>query len=93
MKKVNEHEKIRPYLREHPFKPNRTMISVAFQDENGRYYIDGSVAYVSLIKGKIFYDTAKSATEGLLEILEEPFEEAVKILQNTSPKNKTPPGA
>jgi len=59
LKKVNEHEKIRPFLREYPFDHNRVGISLAFETDRAGYYLDGSVAFVCNGNNTIFYDKAE----------------------------------
>ncbi len=81
LKKINEHEKIRPYLREYPFPSNRAEVSVSFHKRNGDYYTDGSVAYVSQIRNKIGYCAADPKTEKFIDLLEEPYEDALKLVQ------------
>ncbi len=79
--RINADEKIRPFLSEYPFKSKDLHISIAFQKKDGNYYTDGSIAYVSHIKNRLFYDAEDSKTGQLIEILEEPYEEALKIVQ------------
>ncbi len=80
LKKINAHEKIRPYLREYPFPSNRTEVSVSFHKRNGDYYTDGSVAYVSHILNQISYCAADPKTQDFIDLLEEPYEDAVKLV-------------
>ncbi len=104
--RINTHEKIRPFLREYPFSTDRIRMAISFEDRNGKWYLDGTVARVSFIKNKIFYDAAalkketyypiKDASdlrhivygppeermdEQLVDLYEEPYEEAVKIVK------------
>ena len=46
LKKINEHEKIRPYLREFPFPPERVSIMISFQKDDASHQSDGTVALV-----------------------------------------------
>ena len=81
LKKINENEKIRPYLREYPFKANRARVSVSFHKPNSSVYTDGSVAYVLQAKGQILYCAADPKTEDYYDLHEEPYEEALKLVQ------------
>jgi len=108
VKRINEHEKIRPFLREYPFRPTRVGVSVSFRDENDERPHDGSVAYVCFAKNIIFYDAAEirkemslpgsdcrdpnniinypseeELVENFVDLHEETFEEAVKILSRS----------
>ncbi len=60
LKKINEHEKIRHFLREHPFTESRASISIAFQTNHGTRYLDGSIALVFNARNKIFYERAEN---------------------------------
>jgi hypothetical protein len=85
---INAHEKIRPFLDNYPFEPKNINISVAFRKEDNSRYADGSVAYVSLIKNKLFYDKEDPKTGQLVDIMEEPYEEALKTVNGKSPEAK-----
>ncbi len=63
LNKINAHEKIRPYLREYPFKADRVDISISFRTENDERPHDGSVALVYLAKNRIIYRAAKMCKE------------------------------
>jgi hypothetical protein len=113
LKRINTHEKIRPYLREYPFDSNRVGISITFLTKKGDRPLDGSVAFVFLAKNKIFYDAAaiqikepttrismnkknevvKKLVGGgpkveLIDLMNEPYEEALKIVGITSQPTK-----
>ncbi len=108
LKKINEHEKIRPFLREYPFDDNRVMISLSFYTKQGGDYLDGSVVQVCNAKKMIFYSRAEKQLikyrpiydaetggiakpaheeeeERLVDLYEEPYEEAVKIVDAMPP--------
>ncbi len=79
--RINAHERVRPFLREYPFTLSRALISIAFVNKhNGRHYTDGSVAYALEAKGQIIYCWENPATDRLEHILEEPYEEAERIV-------------
>ena len=56
---INSHQKIRPFLREYPFKNDRVEISISFTDENNQRYTDGRITRVSQVKNNLFYFTAE----------------------------------
>ena len=85
LKRVNEHEKIRPFLREYPFKANRIVIMIAFENSNNVRYSDGSVALIFPARNKLFYYKSDKDEE-LLDLHEEPYEEAYRIVMKTSEK-------
>lgn len=116
--KINQHEKIRPYLREFPFTLAsadkiftwcRAHISISFLRDDGSHYTDGSVAYISQGKRGVYYCSAEiqkrkgpnfidfdgtveigkvTEDEVLIDLIEEPLEEALKIVQeNRTTKN------
>jgi hypothetical protein len=58
LKKINENEKIRPYLREYPFKPNRAHVSISFRKHDYSPNTDGSVAHIFQARNLIFYSGA-----------------------------------
>lgn len=73
---VNANEKIRPFLREYPFPPERAYISISFEDKENKYYSNGAVAYISQAHGKILFSSYDFETEQYKKFLEEPYEEA-----------------
>ena len=82
LKKINEHEHIRPYLREYPFPSHRVCISVSFHKRDNSINTDGSVAHVFQVKKTIFYMAADPKTEDFYDLHKEPYEEALKLVQN-----------
>lgn len=81
LKKINQDEKIRPYLREYPFTANRARVGISFHNKDQSFHTDGSVAYVSKIRNLIYYDAADPKTEDLYNLRKEPYEEALKLVQ------------
>jgi hypothetical protein len=90
---VNQHEKIRPFLREFPFPLYRADIDLSFlriDDQNMK-----NVDFVFLGMGNILhyckYDPQKN---GLKEVHVEPLEDALRIFENSPrkfiPKSKKP---
>jgi hypothetical protein len=86
LKIINDHEKIRPFLREFPFTPKRVQVCISFNKKNDTYYPGkNNVAYMSLINGKIYYRGYDSDNQKLVDLFEEPYESALKIIKSTSP--------
>ena len=79
---INDHEEIRPYLREYPFPPTRAWVTISFEDKKTKdRYRDGSIGSVSIGRdGDVFYysndpnDPKKKIEE------REPYAEAEKIV-------------
>ncbi|MEI6241849.1 MAG: hypothetical protein WCP39_00395 [Chlamydiota bacterium] len=90
LRMINAHEKIRPFLREYPFKVNRAEVSIAFRKNDNSAYDDSSVVHVFQVKNRIFYyaEEPNSGTRRIL--LEESYEEAVKIVKENPPKKDSP---
>jgi len=80
---VNEHEKIRPYLRDYPFSRSRVKITILFCDKNGVPNTDGSPANVLLGKDEIiFYTARKPNSYNITDLFQEPYAEALKIVRS-----------
>jgi len=77
---INNHEKIRPFLREYPFTAKGVGVSLSFENPWHYHYSDGTIAHMFSTKDKIFYDINDPITERLVDYLEEPFEVAQKIV-------------
>ncbi len=56
---INNHSKIRPFLREYPFHNDRVSISISFTDRKNHRYTDGRITRVHQARNRIFYCTAK----------------------------------
>lgn len=80
---INAHEKLRPFLREYPFSPQRVSVSVSGRDHTDRHFSDGSVASVFLCKGNLCYYSCDPVSGHLKSLQKEPFVEAVKIVENS----------
>jgi len=86
---INSNEKIRPYLREYPFKADRAEVAISFYTKDNSRYTDGSVSYVFQVKNKIYYCSKNPHTKNLDDLYEEPYEEALKIVQSSQKSTKT----
>ena len=56
LKIINEHKNIRPFLYQYPFTAKDVCVSISFFNSDYRYSLDGNIASISLLHGKIFYD-------------------------------------
>jgi hypothetical protein len=93
---INAHEKIQPYLALHPFSTKRVMISINFEGINGRN-ADGSVSYVLSLselsqgsKNQIIYCAYNPFKDEFIDLVKEPFEEALKLFSKEGLKNHHP---
>ncbi len=85
---INAHEKIRPFLNNYPFESKNIDISVAFRKEDNSCYTDGSVVLVFLARNKLFYKTEDPKTENRIDLYDEPYIDALKIVNSKSSEAK-----
>ncbi len=79
--KINAHEKIRPFLREYPFTTPRARVSISFADSRTRArYGEETVAFAFDCRGRIVYSKDEPPKEWFVHMLEEPYEEAERIV-------------
>jgi hypothetical protein len=91
LEKINQHTKIRPFLREHPFKPFRAQVFISFVNEKKGWWTD-SIVYVFQVKNKIHYYKKEPSKEepekySAVEIHSELFEEAEKVVAQSLAQN------
>ena len=83
LKGVNSNEKIRPFLDVYPFTPDRAQISISFAKKNSGEYKDGSIVFAFQVKNRIYYCSNGSEPEPYQTLYEEPYEEALRIVQSS----------
>jgi hypothetical protein len=83
---INAHEKIRPFLREYPFPSSRARVTISFR-KRGKHLTD-DVEFVCHAKNKLYY-LAHDPDHPYVgkDIKNEPYEEALKIVQGNAEKN------
>ena len=80
MFEINNDKNLNPYLHNFPFNEQNIQLSITFKNPLGNNNEIGRLASVEIIKGKVVFDVNK--TEYTLEtVLEESFEEAVRIVR------------
>lgn len=85
---INAHEKIRPFLRESPFPSSRARVNISFRNPKKTLSSSNDVALVLQAKNKIHYCAKDPNNQYLfIDIKEEPYEEARKIVLGNSAKN------
>jgi len=85
---VNAYEKIHPYLREYPFTSSRASILLNFYNEKKQPKDENNVNLVFQAKKNIFYKRYIPEKHSFIELAQEPYEEALKIVQNKSSNEK-----
>jgi len=76
LQKINEEEKLRPYLREYPFNCNGIHIAITFFQNNNRYETNGSITNISVANNKVYYEIYNYETEKFETLLVEPYDKA-----------------
>lgn len=80
---INNHEEIRPYLRNYPWDYNRTDIMIAFRDPRGKDYPEG-VRLILQAREQVFYFGPKKTPDEVgVTVKEEPYAEAKKIVESS----------
>jgi hypothetical protein len=77
---INEHEKLKPFLRERPFPPGRSRVTISFRKRN-TIATDNDVEFVCHAKNRIYYQAHDPLNPYVgKDIKDEPYEEARKIV-------------
>ena len=91
--KVNNDKKARPYLHDYPFTQKNANIMIAFFKSHPftiqNRMNDGFITLIFISRGNIcynIYDPTKDEYKRLVTIHEEPYEEALKIVQKDTGK-------
>jgi hypothetical protein len=87
---INAHEKIRPFLREYPFPASRASVTISFRKKRQHLPQENDVKLVGQAKNKLYY-LAHDPDHPYVgkKIKDEPYEEALKIVQKNAAKNGT----
>ncbi|MBI2810488.1 MAG: hypothetical protein HYX67_06650 [Candidatus Melainabacteria bacterium] len=84
---VNAHEKIRPFLREYPFTSSRADVGIDFEKPKNTQITQNYVDLVFQAKNRIMYRAENPNNPNLyIGVKDEPYEEALKIVQNSPSK-------
>ncbi len=81
LQRINEDEKMRPFLNQYPFTEKDIRFRLSFVQKNNRPFTDGSVAHVSLVRENIYYDRYDGEKKRFIEILKEPYQDALQHVQ------------
>lgn len=85
LKAINENKEVRPYLREHPFTPDRVNISISFRDKKKELEEDGALYSVFQAKNNILFYFKDSSNKFKYRTEKEPYEEALLKVQKENP--------
>lgn len=92
LKIVNSNEKLRPHLIEYPFTSAKVNMAIDFTNERYSPYFDGKSMVNVLIEGNevFYYHHQKDPTSNYSTVLleKEPYEQALKRIENTSSEPK-----
>ncbi len=80
---INNDLKARPYLVHYPFTCDDVRFGISFPFNSPLFISDVNVASVTIINGKIYYDSYNKATGKLIDLYEEDYSEALKIVKET----------
>lgn len=79
---INADKKLHPFLHQYPFPANRINFTISFVDKDGNDYKDGSVAYITIFDGRIFYAKYNPESDALEDIWKEGYADALRIVQS-----------
>ncbi|WP_420421709.1 hypothetical protein [Simkania sp.] len=82
LKRVNDDERIHPYLEHFPFSSRGIKISFSFHNNKGERVSEEFVAYASTDeKGRVFYSGYDHKAEKFKDLHQETYEEALRIVR------------
>ncbi len=79
---INQNKKIRPYLVYYPFNEKNIKLSLAFENKS-KYYDPPYIAFVFLVKNKIYYNYYDNQKKKFTDAHEETYQEALEIVRGT----------
>jgi hypothetical protein len=79
---INNDQLLRPYLHDYPATNKNISFSIRWENKNREWVNQDFVTYAFLAKGSIFYFVFDKSKEELVQIHEENYEEAKKLLKN-----------
>ena len=84
---INSHEKIRPFLREYPFRPKNIDISISFRNKQNQPETENSISYVFHTNNTIYYDIYNPANGTLIDFMSENVYFALDLAIKKLPRN------
>lgn len=84
LKRINADKDIKPYLSHYPFTETGTDLSISFYQENRERVSAKFVAMVFTANGNIYYSSYNHNKKKLIDLHEESYQEALKIVNSAS---------
>jgi hypothetical protein len=76
--KINDNERVRPYLKNYPFMLKNIELRIFLQNKNGSEFGADKLSAISMIEGILEYDIRSPDTHLFTTIYTETFEEAIE---------------
>jgi hypothetical protein len=89
LSRYNTSKIVRPYLHNFPFTIDNLRFMLGFEDGYGKHLASGFVALVLCANGKIYYCYYDPGVDELLDLHEETYEEALRIVHAEREQSKT----
>ncbi len=84
LKRVNNHEKVRPYLHEFPFGIDNIKLDIGFENNERKITRDGHVAMIFIGRNHTIYYDAYDPIKKFYSLHREPYEEALKLVKEAN---------
>ena len=78
---IHQNPKIQSYLSTNPFPKNDVSLSIGYGPNTDFYYCDGTIAWTVDKQGRLFYVISEVLNPRPIDLYEEPYEEAFKIVR------------
>jgi hypothetical protein len=83
--RINQNDKIRPYLHDYPFGIKNMELTIGFDDTNGDILGDGHVAHMFISRNDtLYYEAYNHETEKFYNLHKENYRDALKIVQDST---------
>jgi hypothetical protein len=87
--RYNSSKIVRPYLHNFPFKINNLVFLLGFEDPSGKHVPSNFVGLVLCTNGKVDYSYYDPITQQFMDLHEETYEEALRIVHAEREQRKT----
>jgi hypothetical protein len=85
--RVNQDKFIRPFLHDYPSTSKNTWLQLGFVDRYNKPVKEDLIAFVSCVNDTVYYRIFNHNTRLFEEVHDEPYEEALRIVQSESNKS------